>query len=113
MKYGTVTLKGVVDNLAARRAAEQDARNVIGVRRVKNYLKVRPDVIPTNEELETRVALALSNDPFVERWDVDINAFSGSVYLSGRREHRPLRKGASRARDGCAGQGSDKRRKLD
>jgi osmotically-inducible protein OsmY len=80
--YGTVTLSGMVDNLKAKRAAEQDAKNTLGILRVKNHLKVRP-TIPTNEELNKRVATALFNNPYIERYKIDINAYNGWVYLSG------------------------------
>lgn len=79
---GTVTLSGVVENLKAKRSAEKDARNTLGVWRVKNHLKIRQDV-PGNDELEKRVATALLNDPYVERYDVTVNAYNGWVYLSG------------------------------
>lgn len=78
-----VTLTGVVDNLAAKRAAEQDARNVIGVWRVKNHLKVRPLSIPSDDELEERIASAFLEDPYLERWDINIDAGTGLVVLSG------------------------------
>lgn len=80
---GTVTLSGTVDNLAARKAAAKDARNTLGVWRVKNQLKVRTDV-PTNQELEKRVATALVNDPYVMRYEINIDAYNGWVYLSGQ-----------------------------
>ena len=79
---GTVTLSGSVDNLAAKRAAEEDAQNTIGVWRVKNQIKVRPDV-PSNEELENRVQTALLRDPYVERYQINVDAYNGWVYLSG------------------------------
>jgi len=81
---GKVTLSGVVDNLPAKKAAQQDARNVVGVRRVKNYLKVRPKILPPNDELKERVATALRQDPYLDRWDIDINIRNGWVYLSGK-----------------------------
>lgn len=80
---GTVTLSGVVDNLAAKLAAEQDARNTLGVWRVKNQLKVRTE-IPSDEVLEKRVAEALVANPHVERYDITVEAYSGWTYLSGR-----------------------------
>ncbi|MDX1630654.1 MAG: BON domain-containing protein, partial [Thermoanaerobaculia bacterium] len=40
---GIATLRGSVDNLRAKSAAEQTARNTIGVWSVRNRLKVRPD----------------------------------------------------------------------
>ena len=82
-KNGTVTLSGVVDNLPAMRAAQEDALNVIGVWRVKNYLKVRPDEIPTSEKLEARIASAIEADPIVDRADVTIDAYAGTVFLRG------------------------------
>jgi osmotically-inducible protein OsmY len=36
---GTVTLRGEVDNLRAKRAAEQDAEDILGVSTVYNRLK--------------------------------------------------------------------------
>lgn len=80
---GVVTLSGVVDNPASRRAAEEDARNVVGVRRVQNHLKVRPASVPEDEVLEKRVRQALAEDPYVERWGIEVQAVHGSVYLSG------------------------------
>ncbi len=84
VNHGTVTLTGVVDNLEAKKAAEQDARNTAGVWRVKNHLKVRPETIPSNGELENRIESALLLDPYVERYDINIDAYSGLVYLTGQ-----------------------------
>lgn len=80
---GIVTLSGVVEDAAAKRAAEADARNVVGVRGVRNHLKVRPATVPADEELEKRVGRALAEDPYVERWEIDVDAASGWVFLSG------------------------------
>lgn len=78
----TVTLTGTVDNLAAKQAAEETASNTVGVWRVRNHLKVRPE-IPGNDELQRRVAKALLNDPYVDRFDISIHAHNGWVSLSG------------------------------
>lgn len=83
VSYGTVTLTGVVDNLAAKEAAEDDARSTVGVWRVVNHLKVRPE-IPSNDELESRVSAALMRDPYVERYAVSLETYNGWVYLSGK-----------------------------
>ena len=40
VNIGVVTLSGRVNNLNAKRAAEQDVKNTIGVWGVKNHLKV-------------------------------------------------------------------------
>lgn len=81
---GKVTLAGVVDNLAAKRAAERDARNVVGVSAVRNHLKVQPEEIPDDETLERRVEQALAEDPFVEAGAVTVEADAGTAFLEGR-----------------------------
>lgn len=80
---GTVTLTGTVENLAAKRAAEQTARNTIGVWRVLNLLKVRPKQQVQDNVLEARVTSALKRDPFVERHEIDVSALNGRVFLYG------------------------------
>jgi osmotically-inducible protein OsmY len=80
---GYVTLKGTVNNLQAKRAAENTARNVVGVFGVNNNLKVRPVIIPENSELEANIAASLRKNPLVERYDINVNAINGIVYLNG------------------------------
>ena len=80
---GTVTLTGFVNNIQAKQAAEEDARNTVGVWRVKNYLKVRPEIIPPNEELERRVSSAIGRNPYVSQLDVGVRATYGRVTLVG------------------------------
>jgi len=83
VQYGVVTLTGVVDNLKAKRAAEQDAKNTTGVWRVKNLLKVRP-VLPLTDEIITQnVNAALSQNPFVDSYEVSAKAKRGVVTLIG------------------------------
>jgi osmotically-inducible protein OsmY len=80
---GFVTLTGIVNNLQAKRAAENDARNVVGVFGVNNNLKVRPLKIPDDSELETEIISGLRRNPLIEKWQVDVNVNNGIVYLSG------------------------------
>lgn len=80
---GTVTLAGVVNNLAAKTAAEDDARNVIGVMRVHNFVKVRMPNAPTDALIEQRVERALVRDPFVYPYDIDVQVDAGVVTLKG------------------------------
>jgi len=42
VQAGTVILRGTVSSLGAKHAAEQDARNTIGVQSVRNHLTVKP-----------------------------------------------------------------------
>lgn len=80
---GIVTLMGTVDNLKAKRAAEQDARNTTGVWRVKNLLKVRSEMDGSDAELVQNVSAAIERDPYLERYEVGITALNGVVYLTG------------------------------
>lgn len=80
---GTVTLRGVVDNLNARRAAELDARNTVGVLSVENHLKVRPVTVRSDETIESDIENALMRDPDVERFQITASVYNGTAYLSG------------------------------
>jgi osmotically-inducible protein OsmY len=82
VKSGVVTLSGTVDNLEARRAAEKDARNTVGVVLVRNHLQVRPTTDLADEEITQRVRRARRRDPLVNRFDVAVTTFGGEVYLA-------------------------------
>jgi osmotically-inducible protein OsmY len=88
---GVVSLTGVVGNLAAREAAEEDARNTVGVWRVKNHLKVRPSLgpfgMPTvdqDAEIARTVRIALLRDPYVQQHEIDVSVVNGAAILNGR-----------------------------
>ncbi len=80
---GIVTLTGEVDNLKAKRAAEQDAKNVVGVFGVNNHLRVRPAFVPNDAELEDDVEQAIAKDLALEKEEIDVTADEGIVYLNG------------------------------
>ncbi len=80
---GVVTLSGIVNNLRAKRAAESDAQNMVGVLLVKNNLKVRPDNVPSDSDLIARVENALGRNAEVDRYDINVAAWKGKVYLNG------------------------------
>lgn len=80
---GIVTLTGVVDNIKAKNAAEQDAKNTLGVFSVRNYLKVRPVNPPDDDKLAQNVKQALLRDPIVESYEIDVQAGNGTVTLEG------------------------------
>lgn len=80
---GVVTLTGVVDNVKARRAAAQDARNTAGVRRVRNYLKVRPAQPVADDKLARTLKDALAFNTITESYEIDVKADDGVVTLSG------------------------------
>jgi osmotically-inducible protein OsmY len=80
---GNVTITGVVDNLKAKRAAEQNAQNTVGVERVRNYLKVQPNTERSDETMEKAIADAFLRDPIVNRFEINANVVDGEVYLYG------------------------------
>jgi osmotically-inducible protein OsmY len=100
---GKVILTGVVDNLKAKRAAEQDARNVLGVWQVRNYLKVRPENVPADDVLKIRVFLALLANPWVDHFNIEISPIDGWVYLAGRATTSFAKKEAERVAEGVMG----------
>lgn len=83
VRNGIVTLTGTVDNLAAKQAAEQDARNTTGVWRVKNFLRVRPTERLTDAEVTGRIKNAFEQDPYLSRHDLSVWVSNGHAYLYG------------------------------
>lgn len=80
---GTVTLRGIVDNLKAKHAAAEDARDTVGVRSVKNRLQVRPAEGVSDETVEQNVREALLRDPYVSRYEITVSAHDGTLDLYG------------------------------
>ena len=80
---GIVTLSGKVGNLKSKKAAENDARHIVGVIHVYNDLKVRPGAIPDDTALSEEVEEAFFRDSDVERYEIDVTARNGVVYLRG------------------------------
>jgi osmotically-inducible protein OsmY len=78
-----VTLTGVVDNLKAKKVAEQHAQETLGVARVKDYITVRPQNPPRDVDLDQNVRDALRRDPVIDRHEVIVYVLNNKVYLSG------------------------------
>jgi osmotically-inducible protein OsmY len=83
VENGIVTLTGVVSNLKAKEAAEQVAKNTVGVFSVRNYLKVRPADVPANQELENRIQNSWQRDPAVDADELTISVFNGVASVRG------------------------------
>lgn len=82
--HGVVTLSGEVSNLMAKGAAERDARQTIGVRRVKNNLRMRwPDQPPTDEQIADFTRQALARDPYVEKHNIVVECENAHASLYG------------------------------
>jgi osmotically-inducible protein OsmY len=88
---GVVTLIGRVDNLRAKKAAGQDARNTRGVWQVKNHLKIWPaGVGPSTKpepdadaEVARTVRAALSRNPYVHQHEIAVTVNNYLVVLRG------------------------------
>ncbi len=81
-KHGRVALSGTVDNLNAKRAAERDAWNTIGVCSVENHILVQL-LSPTDDEIARRIHRIFWGDPYVEPFDIVVAVKSGIAHLSG------------------------------
>lgn len=82
VENAVATLEGEVDNLKAKRAATRTARHTVGVRRVENLIRVRTDDL-TDKTLSANVRDALLRDPYIERYEIDVEAHNGEVFLYG------------------------------
>lgn len=78
-----VTLKGRVENLRARSAAEQIAKNTYGVVFVQNRIKVRPPKLVEDNALENNVEQTLAFDSYLEGDEIVADAVNGRVILRG------------------------------
>jgi len=80
---GAVTLRGSVNNLKAARAAAQDARNTVGVRKVDNRIKVRPKAAVSDQKIEERLRRALRRNPYVDKHEISVEVINGVANLDG------------------------------
>ena len=81
---GVVTLAGTVGNLRTKQDAEQDARHVVGVANVHNLLKVRPERVAPDKDIELTIAAALAHDPYVGHCAVHTQVHGGRALLAGQ-----------------------------
>jgi osmotically-inducible protein OsmY len=66
VKDGIVTLGGTVGTIASRRRAEEIAFSIVGVYRVVNRIRVRPESPLSNTDLEKRLSEVVKRDPIVD-----------------------------------------------
>ena len=83
VRIGAVTLSGSVDNLAAKRAAEENARHTVGVRTVNNRLQVRPPDEAVDETIANLVHHRLNDHPVTDRSNISMMVENGVVSLNG------------------------------
>jgi osmotically-inducible protein OsmY len=80
---GVATLKGEVDNIRAKNAAEEDARNTVGIFDVRNYITIRSMATVDETEIAQKIREAIKRDPYAERFGVQVSVFDGTAYLAG------------------------------
>ncbi len=79
----SVVLRGTVDNLRAKRVAEEIAGNTMGVLNVVNHLRVRPEPIISDAEIIDSIQASLERDPYLEPFDITVISRNGLVMLYG------------------------------
>lgn len=80
---GQVTLSGTVDNLKTKRVAGLNAENVVGVWKVDNLIYVSGNQFPSDQALETYVDEALSWNPYVDDYVINVDVEDGKATLTG------------------------------
>jgi osmotically-inducible protein OsmY len=81
---GTVSLTGSVASSSARRAAEADARNTVGVWQVHDDVLVQPNTTPTDADIDRAAARVMKDDPFLLDGDsIHVSTSKGKTALSG------------------------------
>jgi osmotically-inducible protein OsmY len=82
--HGIATLTGDVSDLPAKLSAERTARYTIGVRLVKNHLRVRwPDETPSDQQILANVREALRRDPYVDPANMKLSCENAHIGLYG------------------------------
>ncbi|HXX69815.1 MAG TPA: BON domain-containing protein [Polyangiaceae bacterium] len=82
-RNGVVVLTGVAPNSVAAAAAVADARDVPGVRDVRNDLQTRPSVSESDRVVRTDIQSAIRRDPELLTEHLFIDVAQGRVILSG------------------------------
>lgn len=81
---GEVTLSGVVPNAMAKKAAAQDAGNIVGVWEVNNNIEVKPVRMPAPNTVIDNVRVSLEVHPRLSKYDFTVDSSNDTLYLSGR-----------------------------
>jgi osmotically-inducible protein OsmY len=81
---GEVTLSGTVDSRQARLAAEADAKDTLGVWRVRDAVVVQPAGNPTDADIQAGSKRVLAEDPMLSNGkSIQVATVKGKVALSG------------------------------
>ncbi|WP_449000988.1 BON domain-containing protein [Myxosarcina sp. GI1(2024)] len=83
---GKAQLSGTVPSYRAKMAAQEDARTVLGIRRIENQLQVQlPPTItaPSDSDIVSNVKSALVWNPDIDYTKIEVNVVGGVVTLRG------------------------------
>ncbi len=80
---GRVVLTGRVNSLAAKSAAEEDVQNTVGVRMVRNLIRVRPDSVRKDRQIAEDVRAVLAIDPLISTEEITVQVRNGNAHLYG------------------------------
>ncbi|HVW29728.1 MAG TPA: BON domain-containing protein [Polyangiaceae bacterium] len=80
---GIVTLRGIVDDLQAKLAAESIARHTVGVVDVRDRIQVKSQQPVTDQQKAERIRDALAIDPVTDDDDVRVDVDNGVAVLRG------------------------------
>jgi osmotically-inducible protein OsmY len=81
VKNGWITLKGEVQWMYQKEAAESAVRYLSGVKRVTNQIKIQPSASPA--EVQTKIEEALRRSAEVDARRINVVAYDSKVILSG------------------------------
>jgi osmotically-inducible protein OsmY len=80
---GIAHLKGTVDNLKAKKTAQADALNTIGVSSVSNHIKVRPVNPPSDAVIQQQVQASLNRNAMLYPAEISVLVRNHKVLLNG------------------------------
>lgn len=83
VENGWVTLRGSVDNLRAKKAAENLANNTLGVTGVTNEIDITTDNGLSDTEIRQNIVNGLAVNSVTEGYQIDVAVEDGLVMLSG------------------------------
>lgn len=81
---GEVTLRGDVDNVKAKRAAEHIARNTVGVQPpIENRIKIIPEDGLSDTAIRQDLRDAIRRDPYLDAYELSVSVDNGVATLDG------------------------------
>lgn len=81
--HGTVTLTGQVDYEAQRQDAERAVRNLLGIYRLNNQIRLKPAVLLSSRDVKHAIEAALERRLARELSQIEVAVDDGHVCLSG------------------------------